>query len=143
MPIPKDGHENPESMKGEGWYRELTLRKIETIGGIPYIIEYDFWADKIPCKIREGGRGPPCGTDHVWIKNLNGKIYWCCAKHRISQGPITMGLGHQADKKQISAVEAVRICRATGQDVPSELLGLVADETVSTKGIRKRPAHKE
>lgn len=142
MPIPKDGHENPESMKGEGWHRELTLRRVEVIGGIPHLIEYDYYADKIPCKVREGGRGPPCGTDHVWIKNVNGKIYWCCAKHRIAQGPITTGLAHQAEKKAISAVEAQQICRQTGQIVPSELAGLVSDESVRTKGIRKRPKDK-
>ena len=142
MTIPKDGYENPESMKGEGWHKELTLRRVEVISDMPYLFEYDFWADVIPCKIREGGRGPPCGTDHVWIKNINGQIHWCCAKHRIAQGPITTALAQLAEKKAISASEAQKICRETGQMMPSSLAGLVSEESVRTKGIRKRPKDK-
>lgn len=136
MPIP----ENEENMEGEGWAKELTIKHIDIKQGIIYCQEWDFFANLHICSIREGGHsGPKCGTDHVWIKCFNGKLFWACAKHRITNGPISFDEGNKAKEYIIGPEEAINVCRDTGQNIPRELLGMAADERARASGKRRRP----
>lgn len=137
MPIPK----NEEDMRGEGWKKELTLKTIEVnkTGGIS-CKEYDFFATTFPCSIREhGNTGAKCGEVHAWIRIVNGKLFWCCFRHRIANGPISLETGSMAKEYPVSASEAIAICRDTGQTPPRELLNLDMDERASKIGTKRRP----
>ena len=59
-------------MAGEGWKKSLMIKKIiEKPDGSLICQEWDFFADTMPCTIRDGGTGPRCGTDYTWLRMLN------------------------------------------------------------------------
>jgi hypothetical protein len=134
MPISK----NEEDMAGEGWYKEITIKKVKPLNGVVYVEEWDFFADSIPCLTREGGSGPPCGTQHVYMKCQNGKLLWCCHRHKVAQGPLTFEVGSKATEYIVSPLEAIDICSSTGQDIPEELKAMAATENSRTS-FRRRP----
>lgn len=133
--------EDEEShMRGEGWKRSLTIKKIvEKPDGSITCQEWDFFHDTMPCRVRDGGTGPRCGADHVWIRMLNGKLFWCCTLHRICNGPIGFeGAGTMPNEYPVSAIEAVEIYRANGQRVPKSIAEKFrASRTKRTR--RRRP----
>lgn len=136
MPIPK----NEEDMRGEGWKKELTLKHVELKNGSLYCQEYDFFATTFPCSIREhGNTGAKCGEVHAWIRVVNGKMFWCCFRHRIANGPISLETGSLAKEYSVSATEAIKICNDFGQDPPRELLNLYMEERAAKIGTKKRP----
>jgi len=137
MPIPK----NECDMAGEGWFKELTIKKVTVKGGVVYCEEWDFYANTILCTQREGGRGgPPCGTDHVYLKCQNGKLLWCCFKHKRAMGPISFGKGARASVYPISAIDGVKICEGTGQEIPETLKTMAATEKARSDKTRRRPS---
>jgi len=137
MPIPKD----EKDMAAEGWFKELTIPLIRIKMGIVYCEEWDFFADSLPCKQREGGGGPPCGVKHVYLNCTGGKLFKCCHRHKTAMGPLTRNVGAKAREYQVSPMEAIDICSKTGQPIPDELKSLVATErSRSVKG--RRPTHK-
>ena len=128
-------------MRGEGWKKELTLKVIVVRNGAVFCQEWDFFAHTFPCSIRDGGStGPKCGDAHVWIRNVNGKLYWCCFRHRIANGPISLETGTMAREYSVSATEAVKICNDFGARPPRELMNLYIDEKAEKVGIKRRPA---
>ena len=137
MPLAK----TEEEMSGEGWYKELTIKKVKVVNGICYCEEFDFFADALPCTVRDGGTGPPCGTEHVYLKCQSGKLLWCCYKHRTAQGPLTFNVGSKAKEYQISPTEAIDICVETGQEIEDQLRAMASTEKSRTSGIptRRRP----
>ena len=136
MPIPK----NEEDMKGEGWLKELTLKVISVSGGAVKCQEWDFFASSFPCSIREGGNtGAKCGDMHTWLRSFNGKLFWCCYRHRIANGPISLETGRLAKEYPVSATEAVKICNDFGAEPPRELISLYMDEKASKAGVTRRP----
>jgi len=137
MPVPKDIGD----MEGEGWFKELTIKHIELKEGRVWCEEWDFVANALPCRIREGGTGPPCGTEFVFLSCVGGKLLWCCWKHRHGQGPITFDVGAKAAEYIVSATEAIQICADTGQEIPEQLKAMAAAERLR-KGRKKRPKHK-
>lgn len=126
-------------MAGEGWFKELTIKTVKIVNGVCYCEEYDFFADSLPCKIRDGGTGPPCGTEHVYLKCQAGKLLWVCHKHKHAQGPLTFNVGSKAKEYQISPSEAIEICAETGQEIEDSLKGMAATEKSRTTGTRRRP----
>lgn len=140
MPIPHD----EDDMRGEGWKKELIIKHVEVKGTTIYCEEWDFFAENHPCSVRDGGSGPKCGTDHVWVKCFNGKLFWCCWRHRICNGPISFDSGHKAKEYIVTATEAMDTCRDTGQSPPKELVGMFQEERVRKQKIGKyrRPENK-
>lgn len=127
-------------MEGHGWKKELTIKRIVVIRGQIICQEWDFFADRMPCKAREGGStGPDCGTDHAWITCLNGRLFWCCWRHRITNGPISFDKGSKAKEYPVGAMEAVEICKGTGQDILPELKSAYDMERAEKFGKRRRP----
>lgn len=136
MPIPK----NEEEMEGHGWKKELTIKHIEIVRGQILCQEYDFFADRMPCKTRESGlSGPQCGTDHVWITCIHGRLFWCCFRHRVANGPISFEVGSKAKQYSVQAEEAVKICNETGQAILPELKNAYDLERAEKFGKRRRP----
>jgi len=144
MPVSK----REEDMEGEGWHKELTIPKIvfDDRTNTIYVEEYDFFADRMPCHIKDGGTGPECGIDHTWIKNQAGKLLWTCHRHKMAQGPLTFDIGVRADKYIITATEAGRIYDEIGvreDEMPQQLRNLIARESQVKLGtIRSRPKHR-
>lgn len=128
-------------MEGHGWTKELTIKHIEVIRGQIFCQEYDFFVDRMPCKVKEGGTsGMICGTDHAWITCIRGRLFWCCWRHRIANGPISFQVGSKAREYPIGASEAVEICKATGQDILPELKSAYDMERAEKLGKRRRPS---
>lgn len=136
MPIPKKENE----MEGHGWKKELTIKHIETIRGQIICEEWDYFADRMPCRMKEGGiSGPDCGIDHTWITCIGGNLFWCCFRHRIANGPINRERGSKAKQYPVSASEAMDICRQTGQSVLPELMDAYQRELAGKMSKRRRP----
>lgn len=133
--------EEASQMRGEGWKKEITLRKILVKNGIIYCQEFDFFAENMPCRIREHGMsGPECGTNHSWVKVLNGKLFMACGRHKVVNGPISMNVGYKAIEKPISASDALQICRETGQTPPPEVAEGFQMEKAQEYRRRRRPS---
>lgn len=137
MPVPK----KLEHMEAEGWFKDLTIKHVEIKEGRVWVEEWDFIAESLPCKVREGGTGPPCGTEFVFLKCQGGKLMWTCWKHRTGMGSITFDVGAKAAEYIISATEAIKICSETGQEVPDALKAMAAAERLRTGRERRRPKH--
>lgn len=138
--------EDEESqMRGEGWKRAITLKWIGVQeDGQVYVTEIDFFADRLPCKVREGGvTGPQCGVDHTWVRILNGKIFWSCYLHQIVNGPISHSAGYLHARYAIPPMKALEICRETHQDVPPRLANLVQESRSRAHRTRRRPSDVE
>lgn len=135
MPIPK----KLEDMEGSGWKKELTIKHIEIKSGVPYCQEWDFFADRLPCRIRDGLTGPQCGIDHVWVGVFHGKLFQCCHRHRTSQGPLTFDVGVKAEEYIVPASEALKICEDFDQDPPQELVDIVGTERARAGKRYRRP----
>jgi len=126
---------NEESqMTGEGWKRELTIKKIVVRDGVIYCQEWDFFADTMPCRQKEGGTGPECGSNHTWLRCLNGKLFWACALHKTACGPITFDVGRKVEEYPIDVNKAVEVCKEYGQPIPTS----VRDIYRATQTIRSR-----
>lgn len=140
MPIPK----NESDMRGQGWKKELTIKHIAVKGTTIYCEEYDFFAENQSCSVRDGGSGPKCGTDHVWVTCFGGNLFWACWRHRICNGPISFDAGHKAKEYIITATEAMEICKSTGQAPVRELVGFFQEESVRQQkvGRYRRPDNK-
>lgn len=128
-------------MASEGWFKELTIPWIEIKGGVVYCEEWDFFAESLGCKQREGGGGPPCGVKHVYVNCTGGNLFQCCWRHRTAMGPLTRNVGAKAKEYQISPMEAIEVCSKTGQPIPDVLKSLAATER-SRNVQYKRPTHK-
>lgn len=127
-------------MRGEGWKKEMTLKRIVVKNGAISCQEWDFFAASFPCSIRDSGTtGAKCGETHVWIRNVNGKLFKCCFRHRIANGPISLETGRLAKEYPISATNAIHVCNASNADPPRELLNLYMDERASKTGRTRRP----
>jgi len=126
-------------MRGEGWTRELTIKKVIARNGVIFCQEWDFFADSMPCEMQEGGTGPKCGVDHTWVKCYHGKLFWACGIHQTCYGPISFeGTGTMAKQYAVTAEEAVKICRDTEQSIPPEVRNLFRmGKTLTRK--RRRP----
>lgn len=126
-------------MKGEGWSRELTIKRIVVRNGVIFCQEWDFFADSMPCEIQEGGAGPKCGSDHTWVRCYHGKLFWACGLHQTCYGPISFeGTGTMAKQYAIKPKEAVEVCRAYGQKIPPDVKNLFRiGKTFARK--RRRP----
>jgi hypothetical protein len=139
MPIPK----NESEMEGHGWKKELTIKHIVIKAGVVYCEEWDYFADQIPCRIREGGTsGPTCGIDHTWITCISGNLFWSCFRHRIANGPISFEVGHKAKEYIIGATDALAICRSTNQTPPKEIVEATQSENAQKFNKRRRPNNK-
>lgn len=136
MPITK----KEEDMRGEGWKKELTIKRIVIRNGVVQCEEWDFFATSFPCSVREGGStGAKCGDAHVWIKCVNGKLFKACWRHRMANGPISFESGRRAKVYNVGTDEALKICHDYGYKPPKELLEIYNDERASKLGIRRRP----
>lgn len=125
-------------MRGEGWKKELTLKKIIVRGDIIICEEYDFFADKIACTVREYGvSGPQCGSDFAWVKVLNGKIFWACARHKIVNGPLSLSLGTKYKEYPVDPAQAEQTCREMGQKIPKQVKDIVALKRTRKTGYRR------
>ena len=132
--------EEEAQMRGEGWKKEITLKVVVVKGGVIYKQEYDFFAENLPCRIRaQGMSGPECGTNHSWVKVLNGKLFIACGRHKVVNGPISVNVGHKAVEKPVSASIAIDICRETGQAPPPEVATGFQMEKAQQYRRRKRP----
>lgn len=134
--MPKD----EKNMNAECWFKELTIKRVKIVNGICYCEEWDFFADALPCKMRDGGSGPPCGTEHVYLKCQSGKLLWVCFKHKHAQGPMTFEVGSKATEYQISPSDALQICADTGQEIEETLKGMAATEKSRSTSVRRRPS---
>jgi len=145
--MPKDNllEDEESQMRGEGWKRAITLQHIVVQeDGMVYCEEWDFFADRMPCRTREGGlTGPQCGIDHTWVRILNGKLFWACYRHQIVNGPLSHGVGVMNTRYPVSPTKAVEICKNMGQEIPKSLVNLVQESKASTKGRRRRPSDVE
>lgn len=127
-------------MRGEGWKKELTIKRIVVKSGSIVCQEWDFFADNHPCSVRDGGNsGPKCGKDHAWLKAYNGKLFWCCFRHRISNGPISFDVGHKAKEYIVTAEQAVKICKDFGYKPPKEVMEAFNVERSTNIGRKRRP----
>jgi len=132
--------EEKARMHGEGWRKEITLKKIVVKRGTIFSQEFDFFAENLPCRIREGGMsGPECGTNHSWVKVLNGKLFIACGRHKVVNGPISLNVGYKAIEEPISASDALEICRQTGQTPPPEVASGFQLEKAQEYRRRRRP----
>ena len=130
-------------MAGEGWFKELTIKRRAIHEGRVYCEEWDFIANSKPCTVREGGTGPPCGTEFVYLNCTGGKLFWTCWKHRSGQGPIAFeSVGARAAEYLVSATEAIKICVETGQEIPEELKAMAAAERLRSGKGRRRPKNR-
>jgi len=97
----------------------------------------------MPCRIKEGGTsGPDCGIDHVWIRCFNGKLFWCCFRHRIANGPISFEIGRKAKEYVVNASDAIKICQGTGQAITRELMEMQTASSADKFGTKRRPKQK-
>lgn len=144
MPSKLDIDEESQ-MRGEGWKRALTLKWVSIQGdGMVYVEEIDFFADRMPCRTREGGTsGPQCGVDHTWLKILNGKVFWSCFRHQIVNGPLAHSIGYSAARYAIPPMKAVDTCKETGQDIPPRLISMVQEARAKGSKKRRRPSDVE
>jgi len=134
--------EDEEShMRGEGWKKALMIRKIlEKPDGSLICQEWDFFADTMPCTIREGGTGPRCGVDYVWVRMLKGKLFWSCTLHEICNGPISFeGAGTNPKSYSVSAEQAVEVYRENGMRVPKSIAEKFRAGRTEKRGRRRRP----
>lgn len=127
-------------MQGEGWKKELTFKYVLLKQGAIHVQEWDFFADQMTCSIRSGGNsGPKCGADHTFVTVFNGKVFWCCFTHRISNGPISLESGHKANEYPVSASEAMVVMKETGQAPEKELFDMFLSERTAKTGRARRP----
>ena len=127
-------------MEGHGWKKELTIKHIEITRGQIICEEWDYFADRMPCRMKEGGiSGPQCGIDHSWVCCIGGKLFWACFRHRIANGPISRDIGNKAKEYPVTASDAMDICRQTGQMVLPELMDAYQKEMAGKISKRRRP----
>lgn len=132
--------EEESQMTGEGWTKELTIKRIVARNGVVLCQEWDFFADAMPCDVQEGGSGPKCGPDHSWVKCYHGKLFWACGLHQTAYGPISFdGSGTMAKQYPVKPEDAIEICRTYGQTIPPDVRNLFrVGRTLTRK--RRRPA---
>lgn len=139
MPEPIDIDEDSH-MRGQGWKKELTLKHVITRGSQVVCQEFDFYAERMPCSIRESGfEGPKCGVAHTWIKVLNGKLFWSCFRHKTTNGPISLSRGVRYAEYPITASQAIDICKETEQEIPKEIVSLYQREKTGGTMKTRRP----
>ena len=143
--MPREGKirtikEEEAQMRGEGWKKEITVKRIVVKRGVIYCQEFDFFAENMPCRVREHGMsGPECGTNHSWVKVLNGKLFVACGRHKMVNGPISLNVGYNATEKIVSASDALATCRETGQTPPPEVRSGFQLEKAQEYSRRRRP----
>jgi len=137
--MPEDLNVDEEThMRGEGWKKELTLKVVSLRGTQVICQEYDFYAERMPCSIRESGfEGPKCGVAHTWVKVIHGKLFWSCFRHKTTNGPISLSRGVRYAELPITASQAIDICKDTGQNIPKEIISLYQREKSGTLKSRR------
>jgi len=128
--------EEEAQMGGEGWSRDLLIKKIVVRDGVIYCQEWAFYGETMPCSQKEGGTGLSCGTEHVWLKCLKGKLFWACGVHKICNGPITFDVGLKQDEYPIDVDKAIETCKTFEQSIPDSVRDIY--RATKTIGRRKR-----
>lgn len=126
--------EEEAQMRGEGWSKDLKILKVVVKDGVIHCQEWAFYGDTMPCTQKEGGTGLSCGVEHVWLKCLNGKLFWACGVHKICNGPITFDVGINQAEYVIDVDKAIQICKDYGQRIPESVRDIYrVTKTMRTK----------
>ena len=131
-----------DEMRGEGWKKALTLKKIEVRNGKCFLLEYDFFAEKVPCRVREHNQGTMCGFKYTWVKQLHGKVFLSCAKHQ-HVDLLSTSLAYLHSETEISPCEGIRVLRKEHHLVDREIpkrLRVLCEASKIGQEARVRPS---